>query len=361
MTLRKRIGALALAGSALAGCAAPAKKPLIDPFPLTLPLVEAGKLDIEGHIVGQPRARDGIVYCATREGYLTAVVVPSRTILWRFKADQAIAAGPELGDDRITLRDDSNTVYVLEPHGSVLCRTSLKGPVTTAVREKGGRLYFGTSDGRIAAVEASNAGTTAWEHRVSVSITAGPVFAGDTFVFGTADGRLLALGPDGVPVWEFAAEGAIRAEPAVFGGRLYFGTEGRRFYCLSASSGKRIWSRRLQGAPAGSALVLGRRIVVAASNSVVFFLARRGGSIVSWEAVPSRIIYEPVAAGRLVLVTSAGPTIAALDSMTGRPAGQDVAAGPLAAGAIWESPFVVLIEEDEGSGRQRMVMLRRKG
>ncbi|MBP1661390.1 MAG: hypothetical protein H6P95_2582, partial [Candidatus Aminicenantes bacterium] len=56
-------------------CAWHEKKPLVDPFPPRFPLVEAGSLDIDGHVVGQPRARDGILYFATREGSLTAVVV----------------------------------------------------------------------------------------------------------------------------------------------------------------------------------------------------------------------------------------------------------------------------------------------
>ena len=54
-------------------------------------------------------------------------------------------------------------------------------------------------------------------------------------------------------------------------------------------------------------------VAVPAPNSVVYRLARRGGSILSWEAIPSRVVYEPAAAGPIVLVSSASPTVTAID------------------------------------------------
>jgi outer membrane protein assembly factor BamB len=260
----------------LAACAAQAQRPLIDPFPLRFPLVEAGTLEIDGHIVGQPRVRDNVVYFLTREGYLTAVAIPSRAVLWRSKSE-------------------------LMPPSS--------------------------------------------------SAPAGISFLRDA-------GLLRAVDAEGQPVWEFQAEGAIQAEPAVAGGRVYFGDSGRNFYCLDATTGKVRWRRRLQGAPLHLALIRGSTVAVAASNSVVYLLSRKGGSILSWEAVPSRVVYEPAAAGPLALISSASPAIVALDLRTGKRAGQFEAPGSLAAGAVWSPPYVVLFAEDEASGRQKIVFLR---
>lgn len=234
-------------------------------------------MEIEGHVVGQPRARDGMVYYATREGYVAAVVASSRSVLWRSQAGQLVPDSPE--------------------------------------------------------------------------VPGGPVFVRD-------GGLLRAVDGQGKPVWEFRAEGAIQADPAVAGGRVYFGAANRTLYCLDAETGKRKWRRRLQGAPLHPPIVQGKSVTVAASNSVVYFLSRKGGSILSWEAVPSRVIYELALAGPLVLVTSASRTVAAFDPATGRRAGQHEASGLLAAGAVWSPPFVVLFEESPESGRQRIVFLR---
>jgi outer membrane protein assembly factor BamB len=268
---------------ALVACAAPAAKPLIDPFPLRFPLVEAGKLEIEGHVAGQPRARDGIVYFATREGCETAVVVPSRSVLWRRAVDAnvpAVAGPPDQGS----------------------------GIGNVALRAEGS--------------------------------------------------RLTAVDPSGAELWETAVEGRISAAPTVRGSRVYFGTAARMFLCLDASAGRVKWRRRLQGAPIHAAVVIGKTVVVAASNSVVYRLSAKGGSILSWEAVPSRIVYEPAAAGTLVLISSATPTLVALDPRTGKRAGQYEAPGLLACGAVWAPPFVVVFVEDQDSGRQRIIFLR---
>ncbi len=346
---------------ALAMCAGPAKRPLVDPSAVRFPLVEAGMLEIEEAVVGQPRARDGIVYFATREGFLTAVVAPARQVLWRVKADHTISVSPELGENHIVIRDDGNVIYVLDLNGSVVLKKHIDEAVTSPARENKGRVSFGTASGRVIILDLSTGGEQLWEYTAAApaaAISAGPVFAGDMVIFGAADGRLIALDQAGKLVWEFAAMGAITADPTFADGRLYFGTEKRFFYCLNAAIGKKIWARRLQGAPLHPALIYGRRLAVPASNSVVYFLSRRGGSILSWEAVPSRIVHEIAIAGPSILVSSAAPDLVALDFSTGKRVGQHLASGPLAAGALWVSPFIVLVVGDEGSGRQSLVFLR---
>jgi len=282
MASLNRLAVIAALGLTLTSCSVKAHKPLVDPFPLRFPLVEAGTLEIEGHVVGQPWAQDGIVHYATREGYLTAVVASSRSVLWR----------------RIGPAGAADTVDPPFPEGQ-------KRPT---LRAEGSRLQAFDGENKL--------------------------------------------------IWEFAADGAITADPAVSEGRLYFGTENRRFYCLKAGTGKAVWSRRLQGAPLHPAIVRGGKLIVLASNSVVYFLSVRGGSILSWETVPSRVVYELAAAGPLVLVSSASPDVTALDIKTGKTAGHYLASGPLLTGAVWSPPYVVVFLEDAESGRQRIVFHR---
>ncbi len=268
---------VALTVLALAACAAPPGPRLVDPFPLRFPLAEAGAFEIDGHVAGQPWAKDGIVHYRTREGTTTALVVSS---------------------------------------GAVLRRSAPDSPVPDAGGPAGG-----------------------------------PVLARD-------GAWLRAYDEPGRPRWEFRARGTIMAEPARAGSGLYFGDEARTFYSLGAAKGRVRWRRRLQGAPVHPAVVGRRTLAVAASNSVVYILSRRGGSILSWETVPSRVVYPPAPAGSLVLVSSASPTVTALDLETGRRVGQYEASGPLVAGAVWSAPNVVLFVEDEASGRQQAVVLR---
>jgi outer membrane protein assembly factor BamB len=358
MLISKVFLVAAILGSAFAGFAGQAKKPLVDPSAVRFPLVEAGTLDIDGTVVGQPRARDGIVYFATREGYLTAVVVPARQVFWKFKAEHPVSVSPEFGENHIVFRDDGNVLYVLDTKGSLVFKKQVDEAVTSAVRENRGRMYFGTASGKVVALDLSASGAQAWEYRAASAITAGPVFSGDLVIFGAADGRLLALDHTGKPVWEFAAEGAIAADPAEADGRVYFGTEERFLYCLNAATGKKRWVRSIQGALLHPALIHGRRLAVPASNSVIYFLSRRGGSILSWEAVPSRVVHEISDAGPLILVSSATTSVMAYDFATGKRVGEHLASGPLAAAALWVPPVIVLVVSDREPGRWRLVFYR---
>jgi len=288
MILRRRSTAIVLFGLTLAGCAVPSRRPLVDPFPLRFPLVEVGSLAIEGHVVGQPQAYDGVVSVATDDGFLTEVVVPAGSVLWR-------RPGPA------------------EEGGSALRSAPAAG-----------------------------------------SVQARP----ETLLLRVEGNRLRAFDAGGGMAWEFAAAGAIAAKPAVSSGRVYFGTEGRWFYSLKVATGKAKWRRRLQGAPLHPAVVGDGTVAVPASNSVVYFLSARGGSILAWESVPSRVVYPLAAAGSLVLVSSASPDVTALEIRTGKRAGQYRADGPLAAGAVWSPPYVDLFVEDPETGRQRIVFLR---
>lgn len=354
----KLFGVFVILGVAAINCAVPRKTPLVDPSAVRFPLVEAGMLEIEGTVAGQPRSRDGVIYLATGEGLLSAVVVPARQFFWKFKAEHSVSVSPELGENHILLRDDANVLYVIDFRGALVWKKQIGETVTSAFREENERGYFGTASGKVISLDLSANGAQAWEYWAAAAITAGPIFAGGLVIFGAADGRLLALDQAGKLVWEFAAKGGIIVDPAEAGGRVYFGTENRFFYCLSAATGKKKWSRRLQGAPLHPALIHGRRLALAASNSVIYFISRRGGSILSWEAVPSRVVHELAAAWPMILVSSGGPSLGAFDFSTGKRLGEHIASGPLAAGALWVSPLVVLVVEDEGTRRQRLVFLR---
>ena len=358
MSKPRSCAALVALGLILAACAGPPKKPLVDPFPLQFPLVEVAGLEIEGAVVGQPAARDGVVYYATDDGHLTAAVVPGCDILWRFDAGRPFSGGPELGQDHIAVRDSAGTLYLLDKRGSLVFKSDLGPDLTTAVREDRGMIFFGTGDGRIAMLDPAAGGRVVWESRLEAPVSAGPGFAGDLVLFGTGDGRLLAVDRSGATVWAFSADGTVSADVAVDADRLFFGTENRRFYCLNAKKGKTVWSRRLQGAPVHPAVVQDGTLALPASNSVVYVLSRRGGSILSWETVPSRVLFPLSFAAPSVLVTSMDASIVAFDISAGRRVGQHVAPGPLVAGAIWVPPFTVAFIEAQETGRQRMVVFR---
>jgi outer membrane protein assembly factor BamB len=356
--------AAAVAGlTVLLATSAPACRPArpnLAPHPeaFGFPLMDAGALRFEGTANGPVRAQYGQAYFTTAEGSLYAVDVLSRRILWRFQAEAPVPGGPELSADSLLIRDEKNCIYVLDPDGRLVLKTAWPDPVTTTVRERNGRILFGCGSGRVAAVDL-HSGRPVWKFDAGAAVCSGPVFSGRLAVFGTEDGRLLALDESGRPAWTFSGRGAVRVDPVAADGGVYFGTEERYFYGLAAATGKKRWQFRLAGAPLHPAAAAGRRLVFAASNSVVYCLSARSGEILWWQGVPSRVVHAPAVADGLVLVSAFCPDVFGYDLRTGRPTGAFRAADDVRTGALWVTPYVFLIQRDPSSAMEKVVFLER--
>jgi outer membrane protein assembly factor BamB len=85
--------------------------------------------------------------------------------------------------------------------------------------------------------------TNLWTTTVGNISDSSPAIAEDgTIYFGTFDGRLLALMPEGEIKWVFRADREIKSSPAVAAdGTVYFGSRDRTFYALSPV-GKQQWA-----------------------------------------------------------------------------------------------------------------------
>ena len=329
------------------------------PEALGFPLMEESALAFEGTANSPVAVRYGVAYFTTEEGSLYSLDVLSRRILWRFAADRPISAPPELCADEILIRDDGDTIYVLDTDGRVTFKTTLSGTVTTAVRESEGRIYFGCANGRIAALDSRANSQALWRFDAGSAVRCGPVFSDGLVVFGTENGRLLALDSGGKPVWSFAARGPIQVDPSASAGHVYFGTADRTVYCLDSATGKKKWAFRPAGAVLHPPVASGKRLIIAASNSVIYCLSAGSGEILWWQAVASRVVHGPSVADGVVLVSSTSPEVFGCELRAGYRVGSYQAAGDLQAGAVWVSPYLVVIGKDADSAGGKVIFLKR--
>jgi outer membrane protein assembly factor BamB len=329
------------------------------PEPLGFPLMEESALPFEGKVAGPVRVHYGTAYFATEEGLIYCVDVLSRRIVWRFKADGHISAAPEVGEDWVVVRDADNTIHVIDPDGREIFKATPAGPITTAVREFQGRIYFGSANGRFTALDIQKQGRPAWEYDAGATVCSGPIFSGGLVIFGAVDGRVHAFDNQGKSVWAFAARGAVRVDPAAADGRVYFGTEDRYFYCLSVTTGKKKWVFRLAGAPVLPPVPAGQRVILAASDSVVYCLRARSGEIAWWQPVPSRVVNGIAVNDGIVLVSSFSLEVFGLDLRAGYRTGSFRAAGDIRQGAQWSTPYLAIIVPDPVTAGERLVFLKR--
>ncbi|HSA95737.1 MAG TPA: PQQ-binding-like beta-propeller repeat protein, partial [Acidobacteriota bacterium] len=164
-----RHAAIVLCGLTLAACAVPALRSLVDPFPLQFPLVEAGSLEIEGRVVGQPQFRDGVITFATDDGFLTAAVVPSQAVLWR-RAGSATGGGSALesvsdASKEPIVRSNAAQVQAFDGQKKLIWDFKADGRITADPALIEGRIYFGTENRWFYCLKAET-GKAKWRRRL---------------------------------------------------------------------------------------------------------------------------------------------------------------------------------------------------
>ena len=116
---------------------------------------------------------------------------------------------------------------VATPQGKLKWRFDTALPLFASPAVVDGRLYLGSGDNRIVALDADT-GELIWEHPVRGPVDSSPAVAGDSVFIGLRDGRVLSLHKDsGELQWEFQTGGIFATSPVALEGILYMGS-GRR-------------------------------------------------------------------------------------------------------------------------------------
>jgi outer membrane protein assembly factor BamB len=199
--------------------------------------------------------------------------------VWTFAAGAALWAGPVFAGGVVYAGAEDGTLHAVDARtGAKRWSFRAGGAIRVRPTVSGGALYFQADDGFLHRLDAAD-GTLRWRVRIvekpierlpfddprsrfdrfgsEVAVAGGRLFVG------THDGRLLALDPrDGAKRWSFQADEAVLAAPAVAGGRVYFGSYGGFVHALDARTGRELWRRDTRGAVVSTPALHGGLLVV---------------------------------------------------------------------------------------------------
>ena len=185
-----------------------------------------------------------------------------------------------------------------------------------AFDQAAGRIYFGSSDKRLYALDTR--GLFLWSFQTEDNVAARPLVVGDLVVAASEDGKVYGLdGASGTQRWVFEAEDGIASWPALAGNVVVVGSDDRNVYGLDPTSGEKRWKLALDGAVEAP-------IVVDEAGETIIFASRDGtlttfkpGVCVdecksSWSVKPGGSLRTaPLVAGdRIVVVDEDGALIA---------------------------------------------------
>lgn len=128
-----------------------------------------------------------------------------------------------------------------------------------------GRIYFGSTDKRLYALDAR--GLFLWSFTAGDNIATRPAVAGDVVIFGSEDRRVYALNADtGALRWQAETGAAVVSSPAVAGTLVLIGSDDGIVYAYEAASGELIWEYPADG-PVEAPIVVVDDVAYAASNT----------------------------------------------------------------------------------------------
>ncbi|MGC3998361.1 MAG: PQQ-binding-like beta-propeller repeat protein [Anaeromyxobacter sp.] len=161
-------------------------------------------------------------------------------------------------------------------------------PGGVAVDPASGVAVFGTRDGWLHAMRPD--GTLVWEKRGDNAYIAPPLVDGNVVYAATAAGQVRALElATGEVRWSYDSKEEVAAQPVLSGGRLFLATAQDRLFALDAKTGTWLWNHRREGKASGFSIhgistpvVTGGRVYTSYSDGYVAALDAAGGQVV-WE------------------------------------------------------------------------------
>lgn len=168
-------------------------------------------------------------------------------------------------------------------------------------------------------------GQELWSVQAEDLILAAPVVAEGAVYFGSSDGRVYAVDLKSKsikPGWPFEAEEAVWASPLYSDGRLYVAAMDHHLYCLQAETGEVVWDFQGGGAMAAQPVLDAERgiLYVGAFDSRLYAVrADSGEAVEGFDFQAENWIWsEVLLSGDKLYVTSLDGRLYCLDPLSGK-------------------------------------------
>ena len=246
--------------------------------------------------------------------------------------------------------------------GGLRWQVRTQGPVRSTPAVAGGRIYFGSGDGRIYAVDLQ--GRPLWVSDTGAAVSSSPAVVGGRVYAQNRDGVVLALSADdgkivwraqtGIDVpfeWGFESGDMYVSSPVVVDGLVLVGSGDGHLYALDAASGKGKWRVQTGGRVRSSPAVSDGIVYVGSMDGSVYAAELATGAL-RWRfdtegrsLSSARFGYDrksvqssPAVADGLVYIGARDGSLYAIDAATGKQRWRADHGGSwvLGAPAVWD-------------------------
>ena len=310
-----------------------------------------------GPIVTTPAIADGVVYIGSMSGHLHAIDQQTGKEKWNFKSRMPIASSAAVADGTVYFVSSTGSLAAIDAatgqprwvfaaeyerkfeaknlHGYPSAAQTIPDAwdvFTSSPAVVDGKVYFGSGDGGVYAVDAKS-GVLQWKFQTGDVVHASPAVANGTVYIGSWDGCMYAIdATSGQQKWMFRGgqdpathnQVGFQSSPAVVDGTVYVGSRDAHVYALDAATGRKQWDYPtskswVNGTPA----VRDGTVYAATSDSSRFMAidARTGRLKFNFDA-KAYVFSSAALAGPLAYFGSHNGRLYAVDAKTGQLAWQ---------------------------------------
>ncbi|MBL0740103.1 outer membrane protein assembly factor BamB family protein [Chryseolinea lacunae] len=179
-------------------------------------------------------------------------------IAWKVQTGGGIRGNALVSGPRVYFGSADGVLYAVEKKdGTVAWTFKTRGAISSTPALAGGDVFVTSRDQHLYAVDAST-GKEKWKLKMGALLPhlwgweyfqSSPVIENQILYVGGGDGVLYAVKTsDGSVVWNFKTKGRIRATPVIHGEEIFINSFDGIFYVLEKATGKLKWTYETEGA-----------------------------------------------------------------------------------------------------------------
>ncbi|MBZ0112034.1 MAG: PQQ-binding-like beta-propeller repeat protein [Thermoanaerobaculia bacterium] len=196
----------------------------------------------EIHSPTRVRFADGNLFVTTEDSVL-AFDAERGDPLWTVAVADGFASAPVFATDRVVAGSRQGTLRALDPQsGAELWRSQLGAETSALPVASGDRIYLGDRLGRLNAIDRQS-GELLWSTLTELFINGGALILKDRVVVGSCGESIWALGiPNGKALWKTHAGECVVSDGVGFGNTAIFGTSHGDLLAVDVDTGARRWT-----------------------------------------------------------------------------------------------------------------------
>jgi outer membrane protein assembly factor BamB len=208
---------------------------------------------------------DGSLYCFnTRDG----------KTMWRFKTDNYVHCTPNVANGVAYIAGCDEVFRGIRiSDGREVLRMPGIGNTASSPAHVGNSVYFGNFSNEVLSLNLRTR-RRAWVYthpQRQFPFYSSPAVAEGRIVLGGRDKMVHCLSAaTGKAIWTFMTRARVESSPAIAGGRVYVGSNDGRFYLLDLAKGTKLWEFNAGGAVSASPAIAAGRVVIGDHNGKLY-------------------------------------------------------------------------------------------